>query len=864
MWMGTMHSSNIIYRILSKLMIASVILVAGCTNKNIPAYSNPELPVNERVENLLSLLTLEEKAGFLTGKDMWHIKGVERLGIPSIRLTDCGHGVTVVLDSAGHNSGCSTCFPTAVGQASTWNRELVREVGAAIGRETRALGAAILLAPMVNIHRTPLGGRNYETYSEDPFLTGTLASSFIQGVQSEHIGAVIKAATANNQQTNQSQHSVEVSERALREIYLPAFKIPVMESNPWGIMTSYNKVNGEYTSASKHLIGEIIKGEWQYPGFVVSDWRGTHSMKALFAGLDLEMPGPGKILTKDAILKEIEQGNFTEEELDCRVGRILAAIIKTKSLDNDESRLNSEWDTPRHHGIARKAAEEAIVLLKNKNSVLPLDLEDIETLAVIGPNAREARLGGGGSASVTACHTVSPLDGIKNYCKDPVRVLFEEGCGMKGDMPIIYTEYLSSMDGNHPVLGLRGEYFPGKELKGDPVLVRVDDKIDFSWGWAAPCREVERGDYSVRWTGKVMPPVTGEYKIGVHCTEGGVRFYLDGVLLIDHWGEPYNENFEAGFKKISESVRIKMQAGVSRDVRIEFHKKANRNSIRLEWEIPGKRDPIAEAVKIASESDVAIVFAGLSNLYEGGTQDRENLLLPEQQNKLISSVARANPNTIVVLINGTPMAMPWLEEVPAILEAYYPGQEGGDAIARILFGEVNPSGKLPETFPQRLEDNPSHGYFPGDPEKVNYGEGIYVGYRHYDKKNIEPLFPFGYGLSYTEFAYDNLQVRRMEDGSVTVEAEVKNTGLVPGKEVVQLYVRDLESSIDKPEKELKGFSKVFIEPGQTKPVSIKLNMDQFAHFDEQTDQWVVEPGQFELLIGSSSRDIRLREKITID
>jgi beta-glucosidase len=855
---------KILYKVLSFLVIALGILIAGCTNKDLPAYADPALPVSVRVESLLSLMTLEEKAGFLTGKDMWHIKGIERLGIPSIRLTDCGHGVTVVLDSAGHNAGCATCFPTAVGQASTWNRELVREVGAAIARETRFLGAAILLAPMVNIHRTPLGGRNYETYSEDPFLTGTMASSFIQGVQSEHIGAVIKAATANNQQTNQGQHSVEVSERALREIYLPGFKIPVMESSPWGIMTSYNKVNGEYTSASNHLISEIIKGEWQYTGFVVSDWRGTHSMKTLFAGLDLEMPGPGKILTKDAILKEIEQGNFTEVELDGRVGRILAAIIKTKSLDKDKSGINAEWDTPRHHGIARNAAEEAIVLLQNKNGLLPLDIKDIKTLAVIGPNAREARLGGGGSASVTACHTVSPLDGIRNYCQDHVRVLFEEGCGMKGDMPIIYTEYLSSMDGNHPVRGLRGEYFPGKELEGDPALVRFDDKIDFSWGWAAPCREVERGDYSVRWTGQVMPPVTGEYKIGVHCTEGGVRFYLDGVLLIDHWGEPYNENFEAGFKKVSESVRIKMKEGESRDVRVDFHKKANRNSIRLEWEIPGKRDPIAEAVKIASQSDVAIVFAGLSNLYEGGTQDREGLRLPEQQNKLIRSVTRANPNTIVVLINGTPVAMPWVEEVQAILEAYYPGHEGGDAIARILFGEVNPSGKLPETFPRKLEDNPSYGNFPGDPEKVNYGEGIFVGYRHYDKKNIEPLFPFGFGLSYTDFSYSNMQTEQTGDNQVKVTVEVKNTGLVPGKEVVQLYIRDLESSIDKPEKELKGFTKVFLEPGQTKPVSMALTRDRFAHFEEQKGQWLVEPGEFEILVGSSSRDIRLKGKLMIE
>jgi len=310
--------------------------------------------------------------------------------------------------------------------------------------------------------------------------------------------------------------------------------------------------------------------------------------------------------------------------------------------------------------------------------------------------------------------------------------------------------------------------------------------------------------------------------------------------------------------------RIVEDAGVPREVRVEFHKKANRNSIRLEWEIPGKRDPIAEAVKIASESDVAIVFAGLSNLYEGGTQDRESLYLPDQQNKLISAVIRANPNTIVVLINGTPVAMPWIKEVPAILEAYYPGQEGGNAIARILFGEVNPSGKLPETFPRKLEDNPSYANFPGDPEKVKYEEGIYVGYRHYDKHNIEPLFPFGHGMSYTEFSYSNLQTEQTGNGLVKVAVEVKNTGLVPGKEVVQLYVSDPESSIEKPGKELKGFAKVFLEPGQSKPVSMALTRDQFAHFEAQQGQWVVEPGEFEIIIGSSSRDIRLRKKITIE
>lgn len=666
--------------------------------------------------------------------------------------------------------------------------------------------------------------------------------------------------TANNQQTNQGHHSVELSERALREIYLPAFRIAVEDAQPWGIMTSYNKVNGVYTSAHKHLISDIIKNEWKYNGFVVSDWRGTHGIEALAAGLDIEMPGPGKILTQEAVLNEIKNGRFTEGELDNRVRRILTAIVKSKSLDDEKNDVNAEWNTEHHHKLACQVAEEAIILLKNQDNLLPLNLDEIKTLAVIGPNAREARLGGGGSASVTACYSVSPLDGIMNYCSEDVSILFEEGCGMKGDMPIIYTRYLKTPDGND---GLRAEFFMGKELAGDPALVRIDDKVDFSWGWAAPCKEVNKGDYSVRWSGQVIPPVTGEYRIGVSCTEGGVRFYLDNELVVDQWGDPYNENFEAGFKRLSESIAVNMEAGQPHEIKLEFHKKTNRNSVRLEWQIPGKTDPVKEAVKIASESDAAIVFAGLSNLFEGGMVDRESLLLPDEQNELIKAVCQANPNTVVVLINGTPIAMPWLDEVPAILEAYYPGQEGGNAIARILFGVVNPSGKLPETFPVRLEDNPTYGNFPGVKDSVLYEEGIYVGYRHYDKINIDPLFPFGYGLSYTSFDYSNLQVEINDEGTFEVSLEIENTGLVTGKEVVQLYIRDVESTIDKPEKELKGFAKVNLEPGESKTIPIELEKDDFSYFDPQLNKWVVEPGEYEILIGSSSRDIRLRKVINI-
>jgi len=829
-----------------------------------PAFRDSSLPVEKRVQDLLGRLTLEEKAGFLAGKDMWFMKGVERLGLPSVQVTDCGHGVTVILDEAGRYTGCATCLPTAVAQAASWDTKLVHEIGSAIAREARDLGSAFLLAPMVNIHRTPLNGRNYETYSEDPFLAGTLASAFVRGVQSEHIGAVIKAMTANNQQTNQQRLNVEVSERALHEIYLPAFRIPILQAKPWGVMTAYNGLNGSPTCASRYLITEIVKGRWRYDGFVVSDWRSVQGRDSITAGLDIEMPGPGRFMATKDILKAVAEGVLTEDELDDRVRRYLRALVKSRLLDRDRPPLAAESNSKRHRELARRAAEASIVLLQNRGRVLPLDASRVSKLAVIGPNAKEARLGGGGSASVTACHTVSPLKGLQDYCGPEVKIEFAEGATMKGNLPVVAGEYLTTVDRGKTFSGLKGEYFANGELAGRPSLVRIDDQIDFSWGWAAPCEQVGKGVYSVRWTGRIRAPATGTYRIGVTCHEGGFRLYVNGKTVIDRWGQARGQTFEGDFARTGESVEFHMEEGTTCDVRLEFRKRGNRNAIRLEWQIPGRRDPVEEAVRLAATSDAAIVFAGLSNLFEGGMNDRTTLALPDRQDELIASVGKANPNTIVVLINGTPIAMPWLDDVAAVVEAYYPGQEGGSAIARVLFGDVNPSGKLPETFPKRLEDNPSHGFFPGQKGRVTYGEGIYVGYRHYDTREIDPLFPFGHGLSYTEFAYDDLTVTQEGDGNVRVALAVTNTGDTAGAETVQLYVRDLEASVDRPMKELKAFAKIHLLPGQTKRTELALPRDALAFFCPTQRNWVVEPGEFELLIGSSSRDIRLTARIVIE
>lgn len=821
-------------------------------------YQDPRKTVEDRVDDVLKQLTLEEKASLFAGKDMWHFNGVERLGIPAIQMTDCGHGITVILDENGNYVGCATCFPTAVGQAATWNRSLISELGAALGREARATGSILLLAPMVNIHRSPLGGRNYEAFSEDPVLSGRMAAAFIKGVQSEHIAACIKHIAANNQQTNQSGLLAEIAEKPLREIYMRSFEIAIKEANPWAAMTAYNGVNGYPSTENKHLVTDILRNEWGYKGLVVSDWRSVKRIASLYAGVDMEMPGPGKSMNREAILQELRAGRITEEAINAKLRGLLRLLVQTKQLDFPRPQLKSELNSPAHQLLARRVAEESIILLKNKGSLLPLSLDKIKKLAVIGPNAGEARLGGGGSASVTACYSVSPLDGIKALCGNSVDVQFEEGCGLMGNLVTVPTQYLRSPNGEP---GVYAEYFNNKNVEGSAVLSRVDPQIDFSWGWAAPGEGINKGNYSVRWSGTLHPPVSGIYNIGLAVHGSGARLFVNDKLVIDSWTDD-KENFEQAFTQSKLQVPLELEANKSYTVRVEWYKKINRNLIRLEWEIPGSSNSIEKAVNLAASADAAIVFAGLSNFFEGGNNDKTTLKLPGEQDELIRRVLAVNPRTVVVLINGTPLGMPWIDSVPAVLEAYYPGQEGGNAIAKVIFGKVNPSGKLPETFPRRLEDNPTFHHFPGSGKQVEYAEGIFVGYRYYDAKHIEPLFPFGHGLSYTDFGYSHLKVSG-KNRKINVQCTVKNTGDKRGKEVVQLYVRKVTGP-DSEWKALKNFEKVDMEPGTSQSVSFNLDDKDFSFFDEAESKWVNGSGKYELLIGSSSRDIRLKKMVTVN
>jgi beta-glucosidase len=718
-------------------------------------YRNPKLPVEQRVEDLLKRMTLEEKVAMASGGGWMESKANDRLGIPAIKMADGPVGVRAWFGPSSLTMRAdsplptitSTAFPAGIAMGATWDPELVGQVARAIADEAKALGRDMMLGPGVNIVRTPFAGRNFEMYGEDPYLSSRLVVAYIKAMQAEGVMATVKHFAANSQEYERDTISSSMDERTLHEIYLPAFRAAVQEAGVWAVMSAYNKVNGLWCAENPYLLSDVLKKQWGFKGFVVSDWNGTHSTAATAnAGLDLEMPsaesrrrveearvrgnagpdpnphsGGGGFAELSKLLPLVKSGQVSTAAIDDKVRRLLRAIFANGLFDSPKPG-GGAVDTPAQRALARKAAAEGTVLLKNDGAVLPLSAARVHSIAVIGPNANVARTGGGGSSSVKSSYSVSPLEGIRERAGSGIQVTYALGCPM-----------------------------PGEDKESDTPEARA----------------------------------------------------------------------------------------------------------RL----------IREAAELAAKSDVALVFAGDSAGIETEGRDRQSLDLPAGQDELLQAVAKANRNTVVVLNVGAPVLMGrWIGQVPALVNAWFPGQEAGHAIADVLFGDVNPSGKLPVTFPVRAEDSPSYGNYPGTNGVVKYAEGIYVGYRHFDKKKIDPLFPFGYGLSYTRFEYSGLQVmpKTVAPGKpVAVTLKVRNSGDRAGAEVVQLYVRDVESSVDRPIKELKAFRKVMLKPGETQTVSFSLDKSALAYYDTGKKDWVAEPGTFELLVGASSRDIRLQGRFDL-
>ena len=803
-----------------------------------------------RIDDLLAQMTLEEKISMLAGADLWHSVAVPRLGIPQFKVTDGPNGAR-----GAHGSMASPSVATPVGIAlgATWNPELVEKVGNVLADELEAKGAHILLAPTVNIHRTPIAGRNFECYSEDPFLSGMIASAYIKGIQDKGKGACIKHYVANDQEYERFSMSSEVDERTLREIYLEPFRLAIRNSNPWAVMSGYNRVNGTYACENDHTLLDILKGEWGYDGIVMSDWFGTYDEAVPASGLDIEMPGPARWMAEGMVKKALESGKLTEDALNDKVRRLLRVIEKAGLFENPELKPETGEDKPEHRTVMREAAQEAIVLLKN-NGLLPLT--NAKSIAVIGPYARTAQILGGGSSSVSPHYTVSPFDGLNDPEGKDILVDVATGVFIHKNLPAPVPETLSTQDGR---VGLSLSIFNGTEFAGDPVYSEVTPRVQHGW-FDKSVPNADQESFSVRMEGLFTPQESGLHTLGLSSV-GWCKLYLDGKLIVDHTSD----------KDMGEQVKIEieLEGGKAYPIKMEYYWEGNPRwrAVGIGHLPPQSADLITDAVELAKKSDVAVVVVGLNGEWESEGFDRVDMKLPGEQDELIRQVAAANPNTVVVVNAGSPVEMPWVDEVPAVLQLWYNGQEQGNALADVLFGDVNPSGKLPTTFPVRLEDNPAHINYPGENGKVRYGEGIFVGYRYYDKKDVAPLFPFGHGLSYTSFEYGNLQINKKSFTSkevIEVSVDVTNSGEVTGKEVVQLYVRDIKSTMARPERELKAFEKIDLEPNQTKTVTFTLDQEAFWYFDVARNAWSTESGEFEILVGASSRDLRLKEAVTLE
>jgi len=797
--------------------------------------------VNEKNQALITQMTLEEKISMLAGADLWHTVPVRRLGIPAIKVTDGPIGARGDDIPSGPTSAC---FPCGTALGATWNVDLVERVGKALAEETKAKGAHILLAPTVNIHRSPLAGRNFECYSEDPYLTARMAVAYINGLQSQGVGACIKHFACNDSEFERQSISSEVGERALREIYLRPFQIAIREARPWAVMSSYNRVNGTYASENDYLLLDILKGEWGFEGIVMSDWFGTYSPNAARGGLDLEMPGPARWMGEKA-LAAVKQGQVSEEMINEKVRRLLHTIERAGAFEQPELRPEQAIDDPEHRRVARQAASESIVLLKNAKSILPLDAGHLRSIAVIGANAKWASIMGGGSVRVHPHYTVAPLDAMKHRAGD--KVGYAVGCAIHRAPLLFDKTWLSE--------GLVLQYFANRNLEGAPAHTEVTRKLMLNWA-GSPMPGIEATNFSVRLAGAFAAPESGIYDLSLSSI-GPSRLLVDGKLVIDLWD---SADLSRGRQ---ETIGIELVAGQTHSIKIEHAAQpdAHWQNLRVGCMPRVPADSIQQAAALAAKSDVAIVFAGLTAEWESEGFDRPDMELPGDQVRLIEQVAAANPNTLVVLNVGSPISMSWLDKVAAVVQAWYIGQETGNAIADVLFGDVNPSGKLTTTWPKRLQDNPAYINYPGENGQVVYGEGLFVGYRYYDKKDVAPLFPFGYGLSYTTFAYRNLVLDASEYGAedvIRVSVDIQNTGTRAGQEVIQVYVHDVRPRLVRPEKELKAFAKVALKPGETKTVTFTLDREALSYYDPAVKRWVAGSGEFEVWVGSSSRDIHLK------
>ncbi|PPQ73649.1 hypothetical protein CVT26_010607 [Gymnopilus dilepis] len=836
---------------------------------------------NAHIDQVLEKLTTDEAILLTAGVGFWHSHDVERLGVPAIKVSDGPNGIR------GNHFFMGTpakCLPSSTALGSTWDTKLIGEVGLKLlAEEAKLRAASIILAPTCNIQRNPLGGRSFESFSEDPFLSGIIAAAYVNGVQSGGIGTTIKHFVANDKENDRNAYDSIVSERALREIYLMPFMLAEKYAQPWAYMTAYNRLNGLHCSENSFLLTKILRDEWKFNGMIMSDWFGVYSVDhALKAGLDLEMPGLNKWRTLDLVNRSIQARKVTVRTIKQRARKVLELVQKCAKgapevLDGDG--LERTVDTPESTDLLRKVAAESIVLLRNEGSLLPLTAPELKKVAVVGPNAKAFVLSGGGSAALKPSFFVSPYEGIVKAMKEAgsdVEVTYSEGARAVKTMPSLDYDMFTTT-GERGWIASWHTHLSDESmtLVEEPIEERLVDETRIFISTSAP-KGITR-----RWTMKLRGQLKPReqdclFEFGL-TVAGRAKLYVDGKLVIDNWTRQVRGEDFFGLASIEEKGTYPLKAGHKHDILVEFcnvrapadgdEDEAVMDSnpgVRLGGSVVEDSDELLEnAVQLAKEADVVIAVVGLNADWETEGYDRTTLALPGRTDELVSKVVAANPKTVVVTQSGSSILMPWADDVPAIVHSWYLGNATGDAIADVLFGKHNPSGKLSLTFPKREEDVPSFGHFHSEDGKVRYAEDLYVGYKHYQHRNLPPLFAFGHGLSYTTFSLSDLKLSQpvVADGdfNLTITLSVSNTGAVKGSEVVQVYVSmPTTSDLSHPPLQLKDFAKVRdLAPGSSEQVHVKLDKYAVSYWSELYDTWAVEKGVYGVKIGTSSDRLSL-------
>jgi len=830
----------------SFLCLFFALFLAFCGSSSVAQTEKvSQAEVENRVDAILAKMTLEEKISLIGGTKTFYIQAIPRLGLPALRMSDGPLGV--------HDYGPTTAYPAPIALAASWDTDLARRVGVSMGRDARARGVNFILAPGMNIYRAPMNGRNFEYLGEDPYLASRIAVGLVEGIQSQGVIATAKHFVANNEENGRLDHSSEVDERTLREIYLPAFEASVREGHVGALMDAYNLVNGVHMTENEHLNVDVAKKDWGFDGIIMSDWGATHDgIAAANGGLDLEMPS-GAYMNAATLLPAIQKGLVSEATIDDKVRRILRKAIQFGFYDRPQTEPFIPLYSQEGRKIALEEARSGMVLLKNENHFLPFDKDKIKTLAVFGPDAYPAVVGGGGSSLTKPFNDVSFLEGIGNYLGPKKRVLTVMQTPDAG--AIANATQFTTSPGGSP--GLTAEYFNNEDLKGAAALTRTDERVDFEWGDGSYAANGPVDHFSARWTGYFVPPKEDDYTFYVSADDGA-RLYIDGEHVVEDW-QRHGETLD--------SYSMHLEAGKPYKVRLEYFENVGTATVR--FGVAAASQPLdAETSEVARMADAVIVCVGFDPSTESEGSDR-TFRLPGGQDALIEQLAAINKNVVVVLTAGGNVDMTrWIEKVPALLHAWYPGQEGGTALAQVLFGDYSPSGKLPASFERRWQDSAAYGSYAPEPgtKQIDYKEGIFLGYRDFDRSAVKPLFPFGFGLSYTTFQYSNLTVTPASgdlSSPVTVSFDIKNTGSREGAEVAQIYVGDAHASVPRPVKELKGFAKVPLRPGETRRVSLQLNHRAFSFFDVAKDDWKAEAGEFAILVGASSAQIELQGKFRL-